>query len=477
MLDDGLSVGVDAGAPAEDPTEVSEWLWSEAAGGNDLAQQRWGLVAPAGPAGSRLLDAITPLRRWREDEQDAAAPVHRLTAPMDAADAMRWKRCYVRRDHDLDRELPRYWLILGDLDQISASVQRALASDGFCGRLAFDSVDGYRAYADKVLRWERRAADSAELGSPESRPLASSADALLHTVHDGTAASVSGYRALMAPGLEILRQRWQRGHVRARALCALGDIGSARGTVREFLQIAAEDWPRVVLSHAHGEGAPRAGWRSTALQRRYQGAVSFGGGARLSGREVADGRFLPGGVWILLACFGAGTPTESGYRAWLEELYRVGHVGREFAAVFDTLAREQPFIAALPKAALANPDGPLGFIGHIDLAWTYSFMDLGLGAPHERPGRFMNVMQSLLAGDRLGVAYRALFRALGEVNTELSTLMERARRGRVWSRRERAQRAHLWMSRQDLAGYVLLGDPAARLALGEIADDRDDERP
>ena len=451
VLEDGVAGRAAADGSVATPLPGPDWLWSESADGNDLERQRWGIVAPMGMAGNRLLDAVAPLRARREAQQGGrAARVYRVPARLSLTEAIQWKQRYLRCDQDLDVDIPRYLLILGDLDQVPASVHTVLAMDGFVGRLAFDAEDDYRAYADKVLRWEDRPAAAA------------AADAVLHTVHDGTAAAISGYRALMAPGVEILRERENLGDVRAHGLIAAGSKPPSPGDV---WTAGTAGRPCVLFSHAHGEGAPRQGWRSPALQRRYQGAISFGRDLRLTSRDIAGRAFLPGGVWLLLACFSAGTPVVSGYQHWLEELQRLGHVGREVSHVFDTLALERPFVAALPKAVLANPDGPLAFIGHVDLAWSYSFMDIGPGAPRERPGRFMNLVQSLLAGDRAGVAFRALFRTLGEVHTELSALMERAGRGRIRSRRERAQRAHLWMMRQDLAGYVLLGDPAVRLPL------------
>lgn len=452
VLEDGVAGRAAADGIGATPLPAPDRLWSESADGNDLERQRWGVVVPAGEDGDRLLDAVAPLRACREAQQGGRpARVYRVPSCMDLAEAHAWKQRCLRPDRDLDVDVPRYVLILGDLDQVSASVQTILALEGFVGRLAFDRLDEYRAYADKVLRWEAREVEEAA---------ARHGDAVLHTVHDGTAAALSGHRALMAPGLEILRARRQLGDVRAHDLRAAGSVPP---DPEDVWRAASADRPCVLFSHAHGEGAPRPGWRSAALQRRYQGAMSFGRGLRLTGRDMAGRAFLPGGVWLLLSCFSAGTPVISGYRPWLEELHRLGHVGRELSHVFDSLALERPFVSALPKAVLSSPEGPLAFIGHVDLAWSYSFMDLASDTPRERPGRFMNVLQSLLAGDRAGVAFRNLFRTMGEVQTELSALMERAGRGRIRSWRERAQRAHLWMQRQDLAGYVLLGDPAVRL--------------
>jgi hypothetical protein len=451
VLEDGITDRAAALAPVPVPTPAPGWLWSTGADANDLERQRWGIVAPLGPNGDRLLDAVAPLRAHREAQQGGRPiQIYRVPSDLNLVESMQWKQRHLRRENDLEVDIPRYLLIVGDLDQVPMSLHTALATDGFVGRLAFDHEDDYRAYVTKVLHWEHDPA------------AATSADAVLHTVHDGSAAARSGYHALMAPGLEILCERQQLGDVCAGAVHATGSTPPA---LSDVWNAATTDRPCVLFSHAHGEGAPRPGWRSPTLQRRYQGAMCLGRGLRLTGRDLAERSFLPGGVWLLLACFSAGTPTTSGYQNWLEELQRMGHVGREVSHVFDALALERPFIAAVPKAALANPDGPLAFVGHVDLAWSYSFLDIGPGAPRGRPGRFMNLVQSLLAGDRAGVALHTLFCALGQVQTELSALMEQAGQGLIRSRRERTRRAHLWMMRHDLAGYVLLGDPAVHLPL------------
>jgi hypothetical protein len=446
-----LERGLDATAAFECPTPpalpLPEFLWSESAAANELPRQRWGVIAPQGEAGDRLLDVMAPLIARREEQQGARVEVYRVPARLSLDEAARWKKRIFRPETGLDTTVPRYQLVLGDLDQVPAGIQTALATDGFVGRLAFDRLDDYRAYADKVLAWEARPAS------------ARVADAMLHTVHDGTAATVDGYRGIMQPGYEILRERRQLGEVQARYV---RDVSSPRPHPDDLWDISDGDRPRVVLTLAHGEGAPRAGWASPEVQRREQGAVSFGNGQRIAASDVARRVFLPGGVWFSLACFGAGTPATSAYQGWVDELVHLGHLGRDIARVRDSLAMERPFIAALPRALLANPQGPLAFIGHIDLAWSYSLADIDDRPGHHRPGRFAELMKSLLARDRVGVAFRSVSRFLGEVSTELAGLDENREPGAA---RERARRAHLWMLRQDLAGYVVLGDPAVRLPL------------
>ncbi len=77
------------------------------------------------------------------------------------------------------------------------------------------------------------------------------------------------------------------------------------------------------------------------------------------------------------------------------------------------------------------------------------------------------MIQALLNRHRAGVAMSKLMRFFAEVNTELTALEDarvRAGPGPI-DDHERARRGHLWMLRQDLASYVLLGDPAVRLPI------------
>jgi hypothetical protein len=443
----GVAGTAASAAPAPEPRPKPDALWADEAAPDDLVRQRWGVIAPAGGDGDRLLDAIAPLVEHRRRQQGPVR-VYRVPAQMTVDESVRWKKRVYRTGADLDGDLPRYQLILGDLDQVPLAVQQVQASDGFVGRIAFDDLDGYRAYAAKVVRWEDRPAPVTE------------AHAILHAVRDGTSATRLGVQALIAPGAELLRARRIAGDVRYGELRV---TGSERPAPDELWAAAAIDRPGVLLSLGHGAGVPRSGGASR--QRREQGALSFGGAGLLTGADLAGRGFLPGGVWLAVACFAAGTPDTSAYRHWLDALRRAGHVGSEAGHVLDTLAHDRPFVAALPRAALADPDGPLAFVGHIDLAWAYSFFDLD-DRPRRRPARIAGVIQALLNGHRAGVAVRRLMHWFAEVNTELTALDDaRARTGGAPDDPERVRRGHLWMLRQDLAGYVLLGDPAIRLPI------------
>ena len=188
-----------------------------------------------------------------------------------------------------------------------------------------------------------------------------------------------------------------------------------------------------------------------------QGALVLPGGRRLTGADVASGAFLPGGVWFSFACFSAGTPARSSYAHWLRQLQ-----APQLDALADPLPPgERPFISALPQAALANPQGPLAVIGHVDLAWSYSFNDQGL----HRTSRYLGVLKTLAEGGRVGVALQALLRYLNETSIELTIHYNTHAMGGSQRPPGPERWAELWMLHQDLANFILLGDPAVRLPL------------
>jgi hypothetical protein len=125
----------------------------------------------------------------------------------------------------------------------------------------------------------------------------------------------------------------------------------------------------------------------------------------------------------------------------------------------------RPFIARTPRVALANPNGPLTVVGHIDLAWSYSFQEPGRPVG-SNPARLFEVVRALLQGHRAGPALGALMRFTAMASHDLTTAYDRAKRAGAGDATAVDElKAHLWMLRQDLGAYVLLGDPAARLPL------------
>ncbi|MCY1061760.1 hypothetical protein [Nannocystis sp. SCPEA4] len=422
---------------------------------NDLAAQRWGVIAAEGEDGDQAIEAIRALIEHRRTQQDAEPAVFRVPPDMDAAAALRWKNEVLRDETVSEDRRPRYLLILGDLDRVAVELQHVLAHGSFVGRLHCPTTTGYRDYAEKVVASEQTAT---------SRPRA-----LFYTVQDETPAVDAGYRQLVVPCMHMARERSERGKL---DLAALGEIAFSRWGPDEMLDEARADVPSVMLTLSHGLGAPAQGWQSHEQQRALQGALSLGQAAPLTADMVRERSFLPGGVWMPIACFAAGTPPTSAFYSWLALLAERDGQAARAQAVLRSLPRagERPFVAALPQALLANPHGPLAVIGHMDLAWTFGFIDAHTSK--SRASRVFATLRTLLAGGRVGVALDALMQAYREVNDELMARYQLQRDALAHGLPDPAAPrtlGTLWMQRNDLRGYVLLGDPAARLAIGSSA--------
>lgn len=445
-----LAEATDAGAETGDAVRPHSHV--DPGGDPDsLRDQGWGVIAPAGEAGDRLLALARPLLERRAEDQDAEVPVYRVPPDMTSAKAAAWiDRKLV--DNAMHDAIPGYLLVLGRPDQVSFELQQALSGAFSVGRLGFDAEAGYAAYIDKLLRSER---------APAPGP----ARAVYFTARDGTPATELGRRLLMQPCIADAEQQRAAGRFAAREISAIEDDDPARAADRLIEAVAG---PGVLFSCSHGAGAPPGGWSSPDRRRALQGSPCLGGGRRLDAEVIAGAPFVPGGAWLMFACFGAGTPARSAYHHWLARLQEHGEHDDDLGSVLVSLPAEgePPFLAALPQAALASPDGPLAVIGHLDLAWSYGFCDLDKMSRGERHRRFHELVAQLVRGTRVGLALGgSLMRARNQVQAEIAIAADEAHRDAAPGGGEaRVRLGHRWMVLQDLAGYIALGDPAARIA-------------
>jgi hypothetical protein len=246
-------------------------------------------------------------------------------------------------------------------------------------------------------------------------------------------------------------------------------LSDDRAEAEELLRVAGPTRAGVLLSLSHGVGPPAHGWASAEEQRAWQGALVLTPQQVLTADMLRSTPFLPGGMWFCLACFGAATSDRSLFAPWLSQLSQQPPYARQLEPVLKSLPRAggRPFVAALPQAALANPQGPLAVIGHSDLSWMYGFTDPD-PVYRSRASRIASVLEVLANGSRAGVALDSLMRFYREAN---DTLMGdyQARQDALVDELpdpiEPRKHGYRWMLRNDLRGYVLLGDPAVRLSL------------
>jgi hypothetical protein len=419
---------------------------------NDLAAQGWALIVPEGSVGDRLVEIVRPLVAKRAEDQGlshddvkvlrvSADP--RLRTPDGAAE---WSKVHYDDRKKAAEDVPLYQLILGDFDQVPLAIQQHQGLAGRVGRLHFDDASGYEAYIDKLLRLEK---------APQKTP----GRVVVHTAHDGSGALRAGHAGLIEPLLELMNAEQERGRSAAGSIAVGGGV-PLDTDLNGFFERTEKGDAGVLFTMSHGLGGPRNGWKKEADRRARQGAMVFGGTDFVTGDDLAARPFMAGGVWFMFACYSAGTPDVSAYHHWLERLAALGKI-KGGADVLASLKGDGAFVASLPKRVLANPDGPVAFVGHVDLAWSYSFQD-GDDASRRRAGQFQRIVEPMLRTDRVGVAVSELTRAQAAAETELVGYYDEDARHNA-ATGDAGKRAFLWMQRNDLAGYVLLGDPAARL--------------
>jgi hypothetical protein len=183
---------------------ANDWRRSDA-DPNDLRLQRWGVVAPKGRSGDRLLEAMTPLLRLREEEQGALVKPYRVPPDMDVQQSVDWKNDVYESEEVHEDNRPLYLLMLGAPDQISLELQHTLTNGSRVGRVHFadaagePDLDAYAGYADKVVRFARR-------GTPEASP-----DMLFFVARDGTKATIAGSSKLVGPSLAAAKRSVDEG--------------------------------------------------------------------------------------------------------------------------------------------------------------------------------------------------------------------------------------------------------------------------
>lgn len=424
-------------------------LYMGPAGGdtNDLETQGWCIVYPDSARGHLARKALTPLVTHRKE--GGRVPILELRYPSDVwPSSEQW--CDRSGLSNAVEKRPYYVLLVGDFDEIPLEIQQCLMRWKAVGRLAFDASDEYAAYAHKVRSCE----------NPEARR---GNHTLLCCVDDGSRAPEWAATELAAPCSRLLRSH--RG----------GEVAVNRmSSSRELLNAARDADAGVLFTASHGQIRPKdSDWPSRDELRRRQGALCFQRPHVLEGGCVANGAFLRGGFWFMLACFGAGTPVESSYAPWINALSPTLLSEGYRKSLLAALPRpgEGPFVAALPKAALANPEGPIAVCGHVDIAWTfawsYAFANTLTGP--SRPERLAGLLLDACRSHRIGHAVQHISEELSRVDHDLSKLTGVAGRPRMQPGVTRDLLiARYLINRYDLSNYILLGDPAARIPRADV---------
>jgi len=424
---------------------LAHWAVKGGVDPGDLSQAGWGVIFAAKdervPAIREALGELLALRQRQAGER------YREYSGADGYRPGDSKNSFLARhgagpgpvEPDL---VPYYLLIVGDPETIPYRFQNQLDVQYAVGRICFDTLEEYACYARSVVEAEtgrvvlpRRAAFFG-VRTPGDRATELSADHMVTPLAQKMSAAQPDWQV----------QSW------------IGE-SATRGRLNSLL--GGENTPALVYAAGHGMGFPNGDRR----QLPHQGAIlcqEWPGPERhrgpipedfyLSADDIASDARLLGAMAFFFACYGAGTPR-------LDEFARRIPGGRAEIAPY-------AFVSRLPRRLLAHPKGGmLAVIGHVERAWSYSFL-------WERAGEQLTVFEStlrrLMEGARAGWAVEYFNDRYAEIASDLTVLIEEMEFG---AKVDELTLAGLWTANNDARAYVIVGDPAVRLPLASPGEE------
>lgn len=411
-----------------------------------LDQAGWGVIFPR-QGKAEIREALAPLLSWRAEQAKAKDErlfqVYGGRAGKRAGFSTRevLSRFLERRGASdgpvRPHQMPYYLLLVGGPEEIPFDFQYQLDVRYAVGRLDFRTPEEYAAYAENVVAVEKRFAGG-EL--PKQRRAA-----LFAPWQPGEGVEELLVADLVRPLVEQLERTRPRGFkveevvnqhaTRERLLALLGGDGAADLLFTACHGLVYDDHPETrdeqgaLLCHGH------LGQRDV---RRY--AV---GASDVTARAGAGGQ-----ITVHFGCFSAGIPVWDGF-----ELRPDGSPSRY---------ADQPFTTALPQRLLSQPGGTtLAVVGHVDRAWTYSFASEN-GAP--RLAIFEQCLKRLLQGKTVGYALEPFNLRHAALSAEWLGLLQKEQL-EPWAKPRPKEMLDTFCTWLDAKSFVVLGDPAVRLAM------------
>lgn len=335
-------------------------------------------------------------------------------------------------------KMPTYLLIVGSPQHIPYEVQYELDVQYTVGRLHFEEPVAYARYARSVVQTE-----SGAVALPRRA-------AFFGPQPHGDRAAQLSVSALLRPLADALKRertdweiQWvaQAAAHKARLARLLGgaETPTLFFTAGRAMETNDADDPRLDLRGALiCQDWPGAGTPITA--EHYFAADDVPHDARLLGL-----------IAVLVAPSSAGVP----------------HLDNFAHRKFQTPQPVAPhaFVSRLPQRLLGHPQGgALAVIGHVQTLWSYSLV----GEREVREyGVFESLLKRLMRGHTVGSAMEFLNQRYAQLSSRLSeALQQRVFHPEGQSAPDRAL-VDLMTATVDARNYIVLGDPAARLPLGE----------
>lgn len=412
----------------------------EGVDGTKLEQAGWGLLfAYADRRIDAIQEALAPLLALRQAQ---AGPYYRVFTGPHAYRPGESKTDFLGRFNigtgavDPKKGVPYYLLLIGGPALIPYEFQYQLDVQFAVGRLDFDTLDEYATYANAVV--------AAETGQQQLDRTAT----FFSVTNPGDSATATTDQFLVKPLVDALTPgapHWRINTYRGRE------------ANRRFLTalFGGAQKPAVLFTASHGVEFPFGDPR----QERQQGALlcdEWPGREQWQGPLREDFYFAgdhldstadPSGMIAFhFACYGGGTPQYDDF------VTAAGNAQRPAIA-------ERPFVAHLPKKLLGHPKGgALAVVSHVDRAWSYSYQR----EQTPQTAVFEDTLKILFAGQPLGWALEHFNSRYAELSADLSDAINRMSWG---AQIESYELATLWKENHDARNYIVLGDPAVRVAV------------
>ncbi|MBN1935983.1 MAG: hypothetical protein JW934_15040 [Anaerolineae bacterium] len=419
-----------------------------------LEQTGWGIIFAddADPAAEAALQPLIDLRR-----NQAGSRYHRYDFQVgkDSKSSFLAKQGAGPGPANPDK-VPYYLLIVGSPEKIPYEFQSQLDVQYAVGRLDFETVAEYRAYAESVVAVESKAV---------KLPRRAGFFGVTHENPDTATNQSLDY--LIKPLYETLRQSsadWQFDTV-------LG-LEAKKAALRQWL--GGSETPALLFAASHGLQV-RADNQKGLSPQDYQGALICadwpGQGPFehrdfvFAGTDLGQDANLLGLIAFFFACFSGGTPQRDAYT----NLRRM-QIGQQPGPAIELTPH--PFVAGLPKRMLSAPaGGALAVIGHVERAWPSSFVWLAKedGTIPPQTEVFESTLKRLMKGYPVGAAVEYLNQRYAELATDLKQLLEDAQYPEF---KQGVQLANTWMAANDAQWYTIIGDPAVRLPVVETTEAR-----